>query len=254
MESSHSFKIGDVILVSRPTGSVQDWMVAGHPGTIAQQQNASGQSSTTTTGPQNFFWPGFLQTANPQSAKPKVTQTTYPADGTPTWTNPGQTVQVQIASQPDVRQFFDQKAGQYNFPALYQSNLWKQGMHILQSSATGSPITQIIQQLDQTLTAEAQGSGQALQMLHRLRTELNTSNFNGFLPNANNGLVQTFQSLLSGGGLSGLGNIQGLLGNLLGAFSSFGTGSINIGTLQNTAMNTNNLLSAAGTAITQAAA
>lgn len=34
MTSPHSFKRGDYVLVYRPTASEQDWIVAGHPGTI----------------------------------------------------------------------------------------------------------------------------------------------------------------------------------------------------------------------------
>ena len=34
IESAHSLKRGDIILVYRPTASEQDWIIAGHPSSI----------------------------------------------------------------------------------------------------------------------------------------------------------------------------------------------------------------------------
>lgn len=236
-ESPHSFKLGDLILVYRTTGSQQDWTIHGHPGTTL-----SGQSQNSV-GPQNFFWNSDLRTANTTSAKPKVTQTTYPQDGQPTWFNPGQ-VTSQLAQQPDVRQFYNAMGQKYNLPALYQQDLWANAQHILQSSAVGSPVTQVIMNQDQNFISEAQKNSQALQMLHRLRMELNTSDFNGFGNQANNGAITTFQGLLSGGGLGGgLSGIIGMVTNLFGVFNQMGQNSIQIGTQQNQAVANNQFIS-----------
>lgn len=187
---------------------------------------------------ENFIWNGDLKTGNTTSAKPKRVKTTYPQN--PTWSNPGQVV-MQLAQQPDVRQYFLAKMGQYNMPQLGQQDLWTQGQHINQSPSTGSPVTQVILQQDKTFISEAQKNNQVVQMLQRLRTELNTSNFNNFVNLANNGLVQTFQSLLSGGGISGLSGISGMAENLLSAFTSMGNQTVQTNANQNQAQSNNQI-------------
>ena len=245
MEASHTFKMGDVVLVYRATASEQDWTVHGHPGSIASESGVGGAG--TSTGPQNFYWNSDLKTANTQTAKPKTTKTTYPADGTATWNNPGQ-VMMELASDPDVRKLFDTKAKAFNYPQLYQTDVWNQAQHIIKSAATGSPVTQVIQQMDQTLIAEAQKNGQALQMLHRLRMELNTPDINGFgNQQVPQGVIKTFQSLLSGGGIPGLQGILGTIENLVSAFSSMGQSVLSQQAQQNQAMANNQFLAAANT-------
>jgi hypothetical protein len=174
-----------------------------------------------------------LPTGNSKTAKPKTVSTTYPAS--PTYNNPGQ-ITFKLSDQPDVRTYAQKKIGAI---AMGDSQMWANGFHITESQATGSPITQVIQQEDQTFIAEAQRNSNPLQMMHRLRTELNTTDFNGFIPKANTGLMQTFQSLLSG---SGIGNIPGMSTNLLSAFTSIGSAATSTGQTQNEALANNSIL------------
>jgi hypothetical protein len=238
METAHTFKVGDPIIVYRSTSSEQDWTVHGHPGSIASESGAGGAGSTT--GPQNFFWNSDVRTANTQSAKPKVKQTTYPADNTATWNNPGQ-IQTQLSSEPDVRQHFDAKAKQYNYPSLYQTDIWNKAQHIIKSMATGSPVTQVILNEDQTFLAEASKNNNPLQIMHRLRMELNTPDLGGFLTEQTpNGLVKTIQGLMSGGGMPGLQGIIGTVTNLISSIESSAQAVITQQQGQNQAMANNN--------------
>ena len=246
MTSSHSLKPGDLVLVQRPTGSQQDWMILGHPGTLLGTTSQQGGAGFVN-GPLQFIF-NLLHIQDSQSTKPKIQQTTVPKDGEPTWTNPTGS-QVTQSSQADPRQYFNQMATQYNKPALYQPNIWAKGQNITTSPASGSPITQIIQQLDQTFVREAQGNSNALQMLHRLRMQLNTSDMQNFTPNGQQGFIQTVQGLLMGGGSSGLGNIQGLLSNLFGAFGQMGAATNALGPILNAAIAAAQSLNSSGTPI-----
>jgi hypothetical protein len=252
MTSTHSLKPGDIIMVQRPTSSGQDWIIIGHPGTIlGSGSNPQGAAASGfSNGPQNFIF-NLLHIQDAQRTKPKNQSTNVPADGTPTWTNPtGSTVQQ--SSQPDPRQYYNQMAQSYSTPSLYQPNIFKQGMHIITSPATGSPITQVIQQMDQTFMREAQQNSNALGILHRLRLQLNTSDMNGFTPNNQQGIIQTVQQLLSGGGgIPGIGNIASMLTNLFGAFNGMGAATSALGPLLNAAVAAAQLLNGNGNAINQ---
>lgn len=175
-----------------------------------------------------FFWNGDLRTGNTQSAKPKQIKATYPVN--PTWNNPGQqTFTIDSQSNPkDVRGYYKRKMGEYN--SLSQTDLWANGYHITNSMATGSPVTQVIQQEDQSFVAEAQKNSNVVQMLHQLRLENNTSDFNQFQNQAAGGQLQTIQNLLSS--------------SLFSAFTGMGASSISTGTTQNTAVANNQLLNA----------
>lgn len=176
-----------------------------------------------------FVHNGDLRTANTSAAKPKRVKTTYPQDGQATWTNPGQQ-QFQLADQPDVRQFFLQKFSQYNLSGPgAQQDLWTQGQHINLAKNVGTPITKVIQQQDNTFKAEAQKNNQALQVMDGLRQQLNQSNFANFGQQANNGLIQTIQPMLS--------QIQGLFQQ----FMQMGSAQSSYNQNQNTALANNQI-------------
>jgi len=139
-----------------------------------------------------FSWESDIRLGNK-----KVLKKSKIPDGRITYNNPGQHT-FEYSDAKDVREFVKKKIGGWGQMGGAAQQLFSNGQHITESTSWGSPITDIIKQQDSTFKAEAQGNDQALQMLTKLRTELNTSNMNQFFQQAMNGQMNNIQSLMGG--------------------------------------------------------
>ena len=150
----------------------------------------------------DFVHKSHLKTGS-ATAKKKVVKTKYPKDGKISYRNPGQ-VTFQLSDAKDVREYAKQMIGKANQTlGAKAKELFEKGNNITQSTAIGSPITEVIKQMDKTFKAEAQGNDNALQMLTKLRKELNMPDMQQFFGQAMQGKFNNIQSLL-GGNLMGI--------------------------------------------------
>ena len=249
MESTHSFMPGDMVYIERPTSSNREYMVTrGHTNTLQQGQGFGGNQS-------DYAYSGYHPTQDAQTAKPMRTQATYPQDGMPTWNNPGK-IMFQLAQQSkDIRGYFKSKLQQYN--GLSDPKQWQGdqqgGQHILNSMAKGTPIPQVILQQDKTHYAEADHTSNPVQILQRLRQEINTSSFDQQFQKSQFANVNTIQTLLQGGG-GGFGQMLGMAQNLMSFFNKAGQQAVSTGVAQNSAMASGKQQTANGDVMTANAA
>jgi len=179
-------------------------------------------------GNQSFVWQTDLRTGSKSAKSPRV-QTQYPQDGQISYTNPGQTT-FKLSDSKHIREYVQKMIGKFNpTSGPIAQQLFKQGQQIIQSTATGNPVTDVIKQQDQTFKTEAQGNSNVLQMLTKLRQELNTSSMGGFPGQANLGSLSTIQGLLGG--------------QLMGIFSQMAQLAQQTGQNQNNNQNSNKQVS-----------
>ena len=142
-----------------------------------------------------FTWIPDLRTGSPQAKSPLV-QSQYPPR--PTYRNPGQAT-YKLSDSKHIREYAQKMIGKANqVLGPKAQELFQQGQNITQSTAIGSPITDVIKQWDQKLKTEAQGNGNVLQMLTKLRQELNMPDMQKFFGQAMQGQFNNIQSLLGG--------------------------------------------------------
>ena len=163
----------------------------------------------------DFVHKSHLKTGSKTAKSPRV-KTTYPKDGQISYRNPGQTT-FELSDSKHIREYVSKMIGKANqVLGPKAKELFEKGNNITQTTAIGSPITEVVKQWDKTFKAEATGNSNVLEMMTKLRRELNTPDMSQFTPNqANKGSIMNIQGIL-GGQLMGIFNMMGQLAQQTG--------------------------------------
>ena len=191
MRNAHSMRVGDQALFNMPTASGQDYTLgsAGHFGSVS---DFSGLSKGNVDA-QNYAYSGSPYMTD--NGKKTIDQTTYPADGTTSYANPG-TIET-ISMYMHVRDRAQQKLknSQFQEDAM---RLHKKAKHIGQSMDKNK-ITKIIQQKDPQGQAESSQNIKVASMLDKARDSLNQiPSMNGFKDSVGGGIMNGIQSMIGG--------------------------------------------------------